>query len=384
MYLYPQEKKLKVALMEHSPVVRKIIARILDRQCNADVLNISAVGFSFQGDLLSMMPDVMIVDVDQKGINFLNIIRQIRSIQRKIPIVLILGNHDYLHKSLPELLAAGVNDYVVKPSPKTGSVGLFEVFSERLIPKVIEYGRRYHSKFNDTSLKQTNFNSTLAFKNEESSTCSTKFIEDIDKSTYVSNKVRAVCIGVSTGGPKVLTEIFSQFKSPLSVPLFIVQHMPSSFTTALANRLSGIGLIKVIEAKDGDLVVPGSAYLAPGGFHMELIKIGEFVKVSLTNNPPENSCRPSVDVLFKSAAKIYGSDLLAVVLTGMGQDGLIGCKHISSVHGQVIVQDQKTSVVWGMPGAVVQNNLADLILPSQKIADEITFRSRCASIGNVE
>lgn len=372
-------KKLKVGLIEHSPVVQKIITRIIERQIKIDVFNISPNDLNIRDDLFSNMPDVLILDIDHKSINFISIIKHIRSFQRTLPILLICGHCEDLNKSLPELLAAGVNDYVVKPNPKTGSVGLFDVFSERLIPKVLEYGRRFQSKDIDKSIPLSKTYSLTTFKNDRINTKSTNIIDNNEVSSIIRHKVRAVCIGVSTGGPKVLSEIFSQFKSPLSVPLFIVQHMPSSFTKALANRLSSVGLINVIEAKDGELVVPGSAYLAPGGLHMELIKIGDFVKISLSNKPPENSCRPSVDVLFRSAARIYGADLLAVVLTGMGQDGLIGCKHISEVHGQVIVQDEKSSVVWGMPGAVVQNNLADLILPAQKIADEIAFRSRRTS-----
>jgi two-component system chemotaxis response regulator CheB len=192
----------------------------------------------------------------------------------------------------------------------------------------------------------------------------------------VAAPARAVCIGVSTGGPMALMQIFSHFKTPLPVPVFIVQHMPSNFTTSLAARLTASGVIKVVEPHEGEVAVAGVAYLAPGGLHMVLSKKGTRTHIHLTEDPPENSCRPAADVLFRSAAEVYGKDLLAVVLTGMGYDGMRGCQVVRAKHGQVIAQDEETSVIWGMPGAVVQNNLADMVLPIDKIADEIVFRTR--------
>jgi two-component system chemotaxis response regulator CheB len=173
-----------------------------------------------------------------------------------------------------------------------------------------------------------------------------------------------------------LMQVFSQISTPLSVPIFIVQHMPPSFTALLAARLSAAGVMTVKEAEEGEIALAGTAYIAPGGFHMTLEKSGTKTIIHLNTEPPENSCRPAVDVLFRTAAEVYGGGVLAVMLTGMGYDGLKGSQVIAAKGGQIIAQDEATSVVWGMPGAVVQAGLANAVLPIEKMSEEIVFRSR--------
>jgi two-component system chemotaxis response regulator CheB len=151
----------------------------------------------------------------------------------------------------------------------------------------------------------------------------------------------------------------------------IVQHMPPIFTTHLAARLDQLSPLRVVEAAEGDSVAPGGAWLAPGNFHMTMRRTGTQVRVSLNQNMPENSCRPAVDVLFRSAAQVFGGNVLAVVMTGMGQDGQRGSEVIRDAGGRVIAQDEATSVVWGMPGSVAQAGLAEQLLPLNRIADEI-------------
>jgi len=188
--------------------------------------------------------------------------------------------------------------------------------------------------------------------------------------------VDALCIGVSTGGPAALMRVFELWRTPLPVPIFIVQHMPPKFTTLLAARLTDVGVMPVQEPYDGQEALPGQAYLAPGGFHLVLKRKGIKVFMFLNEDPPENSCRPAVDVLFRSAAQIYGQALLAVVLTGMGYDGLRGTEEIIRSNGMVLAQDEATSVIWGMPGAVVEANLVEKVLPLDAIPDEILFRTQ--------
>jgi two-component system chemotaxis response regulator CheB len=192
----------------------------------------------------------------------------------------------------------------------------------------------------------------------------------------LAKPAEAVCIGVSTGGPEALMQVFGAFNAPISVPIFIVQHMPADFTALLAARLSATGVMTVKEAEEGEIAEPGMVYIAPGGFHMTISRPGTKTIIHLNTEPPENSCRPAVDVLFRTAADVYGSSLLAVMLTGMGYDGLKGSQTIKEKGGQVIAQDEATSVIWGMPGAVVQAGLADSVLPIDKITDEIIFRTR--------
>ena len=190
-----------------------------------------------------------------------------------------------------------------------------------------------------------------------------------------------VVIGVSTGGPAALDVLLSAIPQGFPLPILIVQHMPELFTGPLAERLSQRCGVRVREAVEGAPVVPGAIYLARGNWHMEIVaasSAGLPPVLNLHQGSLENHCRPAVDVLFRSAATIYGTGTLAVVLTGMGTDGLASCRVIRARGGIVLAQDQATSVVWGMPGAVTQAGLAQRVLPLSSIAHEILLLSRRA------
>jgi two-component system chemotaxis response regulator CheB len=180
-----------------------------------------------------------------------------------------------------------------------------------------------------------------------------------------------VAIGSSTGGPDALCKVLKPLPADLSVPILIAQHMPPKFTRLLADRLDKICSLRVREAGNGTVLEKGSIWLAPGDYHMTVQRQGARDVLLLNQDPPENSCRPSVDVLFRSVAQVYGRRTLGVVLTGMGQDGMEGCKAIKQVGGSVIAQNQSTSVVWGMPRAVAENGLADAVVPLDFISNRI-------------
>jgi len=183
--------------------------------------------------------------------------------------------------------------------------------------------------------------------------------------------VEIVCLGTSTGGPNALAEIFGSLPAALPVPIVVVQHMPPMFTALLAERLTAHSAVPCREGVEGEAIQPGRAYMAPGGRHMEVYRAGTHLKVRLHDGPPENSCRPAVDVLFRSVAAACGGSVLGAVMTGMGQDGLRGCELIRENRGRVLAQDEPTSVVWGMPGAVAQAGYANQILPLGQIAPTI-------------
>ena len=189
-----------------------------------------------------------------------------------------------------------------------------------------------------------------------------------------SGVVDVVAIGVSTGGPNALMELFRSLPAKLPVPILIVQHMPPVFTKQLAHRLSANSKIIVEEATSGTFLEPGRAWIAPGDNHMTVVRQGLRQVLVLDKEPQENSCRPSVDPLFRSVAKVFGAQTLAIVMTGMGSDGLRGCEAIKAAGGRVIVQDEATSVVWGMPGIVTRAGLADKVLPLALIGAEIVRR----------
>jgi two-component system chemotaxis response regulator CheB len=190
----------------------------------------------------------------------------------------------------------------------------------------------------------------------------------------VQRAVSAVVVAVSTGGPNALAEIVPALPADLPVPVFVVQHMPELFTKMLAERLDRAAPIGVVEASDGESVVPGRLYLAPGGHHLALARSGADVTIALNDGPKENSCRPAADVLFRSAADVYGGEVLAVVLTGMGRDGLRGSEHVRAAGGCVIAQTPSSAVVASMPQAVAEAGIADAVIPLDAIAAEVARR----------
>jgi two-component system chemotaxis response regulator CheB len=182
-------------------------------------------------------------------------------------------------------------------------------------------------------------------------------------------------IGCSTGGPQALEVVLKSLSRDFPVPILVVQHMPAVFTTYLASRLNQECPMEVREAADGELLEAGKVLIAPGDYHLEIARQGASMVTVLQQQPPENSCRPSVDVLFRSAAKHYGSGCLAVVLTGMGHDGLRGAQQIFQAQGTILAQDQATSVVWGMPRAVAEARIVSAILPVREFGRELQRRA---------
>ena len=178
-------------------------------------------------------------------------------------------------------------------------------------------------------------------------------------------------IGVSTGGPQALGQLIPQLPASLRVPVLVVQHMPPMFTRLLAERLDSLGALSAVEAADGMEIRTGTVYVAPGDYHLRVRRSGTRLLAVLDQGPQENSCRPAVDVLFRSLAETFGKDALSAVLTGMGFDGLRGTKAIKAAGGYSLVQDQASSVVWGMPGAVAEAGLADGVFPLSALGAEI-------------
>jgi two-component system chemotaxis response regulator CheB len=180
-----------------------------------------------------------------------------------------------------------------------------------------------------------------------------------------------VVLGSSTGGPEALSTVIAGLTRLLPVPMLVVQHMPPLFTRQLAARLDRLGPNHVVEAEHATDLLPGTVYVAPGDFHLEVRTTARGARTHLQQEAPVNFCRPAVDVMFGSAVEAFGGDLLAVVLTGMGSDGRVGCEAVTRAGGTVVVQDEPTSVVWGMPGAVATAGLAHAVLPIAEIASAV-------------
>jgi two-component system chemotaxis response regulator CheB len=249
-----------------------------------------------------------------------------------------------------QALAAGANDYVTKPTGQGGRESAMKAVRESLVPLVVHWGR-------------------LARRDPPTS----RAIE-VRQPRARKVEVEAVVIGSSTGGPVALTSIIPGLPANLIAPILVVQHMPAVFTRMLAERLNERSSVGVWEATDGMEVEAGHVYIAPGGRHMAVRRDGVKVGIVLGDGPPENSCKPAADVLFRSAAEVWGAATLALVLTGMGQDGLAGARAVVNAGGTAIVQDEASSVVWGMPGAIAKAGLAEAMVPLGNIANVLQRR----------
>ncbi|MCB0325462.1 MAG: hypothetical protein KDD69_17890, partial [Bdellovibrionales bacterium] len=278
-------------------------------------------------------------------------------------------------------LSAGASDYVTKPS-NVGSVGAGrQAMREAMIPKIKALvAKPTRSAAQAQALPPQPSGATPGSAGLLSLAERAQKAKPATRKTPRS-RIDVVAIGVSTGGPNALADLLPRLPNTLPVPVLIVQHMPPVFTRMLAERLDAKCALRVVEAQEGDEALPGTAYIAPGNYHMVANREGTSLRLHLNQQPPENSCRPAVDVLFRSLVESHGAHTLAVVLTGMGKDGLRGCELLAETGAQIVVQDEPTSVVWGMPGYVAEAELAEEILPLDAIAGSIITRLKHDSRG---
>lgn len=339
--------RIRVLIVDDSIVVRKLVTEVLATDSELEVVGSAANGRIALSKLPSLKPDLITLDVEMPELDGTATLAALRPAYPKLPVIMLSSLTAQGATTTLQALALGASDYVTKPT-NLGSLGkAADYLRQELIPKI----------------------KALCGRSQPLAPAAPRV--SAPTARRVPSRFDIVAIGVSTGGPKALEEVFGALPGDLPVPIVIVQHMPPIFTRHLADRLNEKSPVSVQEARDGDTLLPGGAWLAPGNFHLSLERGAQQIVTRLSQTPPENSCRPAVDVLFRSVAQLYGPTALAVVLTGMGQDGLLGCDAIRARGGYVLAQDEATSVVWGMPGAVARANLADRILPLGQVATEI-------------
>jgi two-component system chemotaxis response regulator CheB len=296
--------------------------------------------------------------------NGLETLAALRKSYPKLPVIMFSTLTERGAAATLEALALGASDYATKPSNTGSPEKSVERIRIELIPKI-------KALCGASSLKLTSlFPPRLQAKPR----------------VHIPGRIEIVAIGTSTGGPNALAEVLPRIPGDFPVPIVVVQHMPPLFTRALADRLAARSSISVEEGSADMALVPGHAWVAPGNFHMKVMWVGPNPRLALNQEPQENSCRPAVDVLFRSVAVAYGPKVLGVVMTGMGSDGVRGAQCIREAGGTVIIQDEASSVVWGMPGLVQASGLADAVYPLDQLAQEITRRvvqSRAAPNANV-
>jgi two-component system chemotaxis response regulator CheB len=357
--------KIRVLVVDDSVVIRQMLYEVLSNHPLIEVIGRASNGHLAITKIMHSNPDLVILDIEMPEMNGLEVLKTIRQTHPKMPIIMFSTLTTLGANATFDALSLGATDYVPKPdvSSLRNTDSAQEWVGRELVPKVVSLGARY------AGIDLQKHHGAL-FKS-----AAVDIAPRTPRAELPKQRVDAITIGVSTGGPDALATLLGALPQKLPVPILIVQHMPPVFTKLLADRLNAISRLTVVEAEHGQLLEAGKAYIAPGGYHMTVMKSEKFgVFLQLNQDSPENSCRPSVDVLFRSVARTYGGNTLAVILTGMGADGFRGTEMIYEAGGQIIAQDEATSVVWGMPGFVVKSGLADLVLPLPNIAEEIMRR----------
>ena len=347
-------QKIRVLVVDDSIVIRRMLSEALSEDPIIEIAGVAANGKIALAKVPQVSPDIITLDMEMPEMDGLTTLVELQRLYPKIPVIMFSTLTQRGAEATFDALAKGAADYVTKPA-NVGSVGAaINNVRNELLPK----------------LKALCLKRSVATPRGRS----VRRPEPDPRATRVTgrNRTRAhvLAIGASTGGPNALLHVLRHIPQDFSVPIVIAQHMPPMFTKFLADRLSQACPISVSEATDGDSLFPGGAWIAPGGHHMTVRRERASVKIALSDDPPENSCRPAVDVLFRSVGEVYGPNVLATVLTGMGRDGLLGCRVIHDLGGHIIAQDEATSVVWGMPRAVSEEGLADQVLPLDAISDE--------------
>jgi two-component system chemotaxis response regulator CheB len=334
-----------VLVIDDSAVVRHLVSDLLDKEADIEVAGVAENGRRGLDRIEALQPDVVVLDVEMPILDGLATLQELRPRWPRLPVIMFSTLTERGASSTLSALAAGANDYVTKPGRLAGRAEAEAAVRDSLVPLVRNWGRLVRTRPATTPTPVVTRRAP----------------------TRLTEPVAALVIGSSTGGPVALTSLIPALPATLAVPVLIVQHMPTVFTRMLAERLDERSQLRVVEAADGMAVERGTVYVAPGGIHMTVVRSGVEVTVRLDDRAPENSCKPAVDVLFRSAVPVWGAGTLATVLTGMGQDGMLGAEAVVAAGGTVIAQDEASSVVWGMPGAVARAGLASEILPLSAI-----------------
>jgi len=331
---------IRVLVVDDSALIRRLISTALSEAEDIEIVGTARDGLEAVERVEELSPDVVTLDIEMPRLDGLGALQRIRERHRRLPIIMFSTLTERGAAATLEALSRGASDYVTKPS-NTGSVaeGLASV-RDQLVPRIRALA----------GVRSLAPQAPLARRTPP-------------VAKPAAGIPQVLLVGSSTGGPDALATVLGQLPADLGVPVLVVQHMPPVFTTMLAQRLDRLSPLTVREAVDGDVPRAGEVLLAPGDFHVRLVSGAGGVRLRLDQGPQENFCRPAVDVLFRTAAEVYGGRAVATVLTGMGHDGLEGVRVLAGRGARVLVQDEATSVVWGMPGAVALAGLADETLP---------------------
>lgn len=357
---------IKTFIIDDTVLYRKIASDVANGFDDVEVIGTAPNGDIALKKLMQTPADLVLCDVHMPGKNGVEILEEIR---RKFPNTLVVMMSGISTRSADitiKALEKGAVDFIQKPDK-----GSFEENSQRLREDMKRVLRLVQIRLATGNVDTARRTVALPVDNRREKSNSVLS----PPSTKIPKKIAVIAIGVSTGGPEALNRLLPAIPQKISVPIVIVQHMPPQFTRSLAESIDRKSNIHIVEAEEGQIIKPGFAYIAPGGKHMTVRKQEEIVAVGINNGPPENSCKPSVDVLFRSVASVYGDKgVCAIILTGMGSDGLNGIKTLKRKGCLCITQSEESCVVYGMPRAIDEAGLSDISLPLDQISKEICRR----------
>jgi two-component system chemotaxis response regulator CheB len=342
--------RIRVLVVDDSVVICRLVTDALAADPDIEVVGIAQNGRVAIERVEELRPDAVTMDIEMPEMNGIEAVQALRRTHPRLPIVMFSTLTERGASATLDALAAGASDYVAKPAELGRVVENQQSIRDQLIPRLKALAGTRRVVEPGVPPRPLPVPPARGAR-----TCS----------------FAVLAIGSSTGGPDALAALLPGLRAGLGVPVVIVQHMPPLFTRLLAQRLDGLSQVSVAEATEGEELRAGRVLIAPGGRHLVVRRSGTRIVAHLTEDPAENFCRPSVDALFRSVAAVYGERSLGVVLTGMGRDGESGARVIRSAGGEVFAQDEGTSVVWGMPGAVTMAGQADRVLPLPRIAPEV-------------
>jgi two-component system chemotaxis response regulator CheB len=352
---------VRILIVDDSALYRQLIRNVLREVPGVEIVGLAKDGQDALQQIGQLSPDLMTLDVMMPGLNGIDVLRSLKSKSFPTKAVMLSSLTAEGTQVTTDALLEGAFDFILKPSggdPESNRRTLAAALTEKI------------QAFRDSRQPVAPPRVTRAGSDERAGRSPQPDLAPFPCEVLV--------IGTSTGGPVALRELLPRLSGDFPVPILIVQHMPPGYTHSLAERLNQASPLEVVEACDGMTLEAGWAYVAPGGRQMKITKRGRQAIIRITDDPPENSCRPSVDYLFRSAAEVYGSEVLAIILTGMGRDGVEGCRDLKNRGARVIAQHPDGCTVYGMPKAVTEAGLADQVLPLPRIASSLTsqFRTR--------
>jgi two-component system chemotaxis response regulator CheB len=382
---------ISVLVVDDSVVIRRLITDALAEDPQIHVVGTAPNGKVALTKIGMLKPDLVTLDVEMPVLDGLSTLRELRRTDRTTPVIMFSTLTAAGAMATLDALAAGASDYVTKPANVRSIVESIRSVREQLIPRIHALCEKRVAR-RGQPMPGTGASPGRTGGSQAGTAPSSRTPGSHPPHEYAATRpdparvvlaplrrpterVEVIAIGCSTGGPDALTQVIRTLPASLPVPIVVVQHMPPVFTRMFADRLDRTSTMHVVEAMGDTVLRAGTVYVAPGDFHMEVARVGVDVVTKLQTGPPENFCRPAADVLFRSVARTFGGHVLTVVLTGMGHDGRSGCEALLAAGAEIVVQDEATSVVWGMPGAVAQAGLAHAVLPLPDIANHLISRA---------